>query len=128
MKILVVDDSPFMRQAVIKALSETKYKTSEIAQAGDGKEALKQFKAGGIDWVLCDWNMPGMNGLDFLIEARKIKTPKHVPILMVTREGTMSKMEQALEQGADRYVVKPFTAADIERGMDLAALKMAAKP
>ena len=49
MKILVVDDSPFMRQAVIRALSETKYKTSEIAQAGDGKEALKQFKAGGID-------------------------------------------------------------------------------
>jgi two-component system chemotaxis response regulator CheY len=69
-----------------------------------------------------------MNGLDFLIEARKIKTPKHVPILMVTTEGTMAKMEQALEQGADRYVVKPFTAADIERGMDLAALKMAAKP
>lgn len=122
MKFLVVDDSPFMRQAVIKSLKETKFGSgAAVSEAGDGEEALKHFKKGDLDVVLCDWNMPKMNGLQFVIEARKIKTPKHVPIIMVTTEGTLEKMGEALEKGADRYVVKPFSAKDLESSLERVA-------
>lgn len=126
MKILIIDDSPVMRKIVKKALTETKFNTAECVEAGDGKEALKIYKDGGIDWILCDWNMPNMNGLEFVIEARKVQTPKHVPIIMITTEGTMGKVEEALNQGADRYIVKPFTALDLEKNMNLVMSRMAA--
>lgn len=126
MKILIVDDSPVMRKIVKKSISETKFNTAETVEAGDGHEALKIFKGGGVDWILCDWNMPNMNGLEFVIEARKIATPKHVPIIMITTEGTMGKVEEALNQGADRYIVKPFTALDLEKNMNLIMNRMAA--
>ncbi len=126
MKILIIDDSPIMRKIVKKSLSETKFSTAETVEAGDGQEALKIYKNGGIDWIFCDWNMPNMNGLEFVIQARQVKTPKHVPIIMVTTEGTMGKVEEALNQGADRYIVKPFTALDLEKNMNLVLNKMAA--
>jgi len=127
MRVLVVDDSPFMRKAVINSLAQTKYASYGIIEAGDGQEALKVYKTGAVDWVMCDWNMPKMNGLEFLIEARKTKTSKYIPIVMVTTEGTLGKMDEALTQGADRYVVKPFKAADLENAMDLIAQKLATK-
>ena len=126
MKVLIIDDSPIMRKIVKKSLSETKYSSAETVEAADGEEALKVFKGGGIDWIFCDWNMPKMNGLDFVKEARKVKTKAHVPIIMVTTEGTMGKVEEALNEGADRYIVKPFTSQDLEKSMTLVMSKMAA--
>ncbi len=126
MKILIIDDSPIMRKIVKKALSETKFNSAETLEAGDGEEGLKIFKGGGVDWVLCDWNMPKMSGLDFVKEARKIKTKTHVPIIMITTEGTMGKVEEALNEGADRYIVKPFTSTDLEKSIGLVMSKMAA--
>lgn len=126
MKILIVDDSPIMRKIVKKSLGETKFSQAETVEAGDGEEALKVFKGGGIDWILCDWNMPKMSGLDFVKQARKIKSEKHVPIIMITTEGTMGKVEEALNEGADRYVVKPFTSLDLEKNMTLVMNKLAA--
>jgi two-component system chemotaxis response regulator CheY len=120
MKILVIDDSPFMRKAVIKSVNESLYRGATAVEAGDGQEGLEILKKGDIGLVLSDWNMPKMNGLQFVIEARKMLSANSVPIIMITTEGTLGKMEEALQRGVDRYVVKPFTTADIETGIKMA--------
>jgi two-component system chemotaxis response regulator CheY len=123
MKIMVVDDSSVMRKIVIRTIGETKFAGGPIVEAGDGAEALKKFDSEKPDWVFCDWNMPNMNGIDFVKQARQLKTKKHVPIVMVTTEGTMGKMEEALNEGVDSYIVKPFTGEQLERVMSKVAEK-----
>lgn len=128
MKIMVVDDSAVMRKIIRKALSETKFGTADIVEASDGADALKKFSSEKPDWVLCDWNMPNMTGIEFVKQARQVKTKAHVPIIMVTTEGTMGKMEEALNEGVDSYIVKPFTGEALERTMSKVADRMAAQP
>lgn len=112
--VLVVDDSGVMRKLVIRTLNETAYKPAKILEAGDGAEGLTVFQnESGIDLILSDWNMPNMDGLTFVKKIRE--QDKDVVILMITTEGTMGKMEEALEIGVDNYVVKPFKADDLER-------------
>lgn len=101
MKVLVVDDSAVMRKILVKALNEGGHR--EIVEAANGQEALD--KAGDVDIIFTDWNMPIMDGLTFVKEFRK--TSK-VPVVMVTTEGGQKEVLEAMKCGVNDYVVKPF--------------------
>jgi len=101
-KVLIVDDSTVMRKIVIKALMEAGH--TDIVEAADGKEALS--KAGDVDVVFTDWNMPVMDGLTFVKEFRK---GSQVPVVMITTEGGQKEVLEAMKAGVNDYIVKPFT-------------------
>ena len=105
-KILLVDDSPVMRKMVSRSLRQAGLDIDEVLEAGNGKEALTVLQANAPDVVICDWNMPEMNGLEFVQEARKTY---QTPIIMLTTEGTEDRINQAISAGANAYVTKPFT-------------------
>ncbi len=107
--VLVVDDSAMMRKIVVKNIREAGFEANFI-EAGDGNEGLEKFKAGGIDVVLTDWNMPNMDGITMVKEIRKLDPEKKVPIVMVTTEGSADKVKEAVMAGANNYIAKPFTA------------------
>jgi len=112
---LVVDDSGIMRKMVMKSLGETGLANFEFTEAEDGVEALKQFKPNKIDMIFVDWNMPRMNGFDFVKKIRATQKT-HIPIVMITTEGTMGKVQQALDRaGVDCYIIKPFTTAILQK-------------
>lgn len=122
---LVVDDSAVMRKLIIRTLNETEYKPATLVEAADGVEALSKFQsASDINVILSDWNMPNMDGLTFVKKVRE--KDKQVIIVMITTEGTMGKMEEALEEGVDNYVVKPFKADDLGRKLKRAFGRLAA--
>lgn len=104
MKALVVDDSVVMRKIVINAISQMGI--TDVGQAADGQEAVKEVMSGGYDLVLMDWNMPNMLGIDALkaMRANGVKTP----VIMVTTEAEKSRILEAIKSGANNYVVKPF--------------------
>ncbi len=104
MKALVVDDSAVMRKILIAALG--KMGVSDVCQAGDGKEAVVAAMTESPDFILMDWNMPVMSGLDALraIRASGSKTP----VIMVTTEAERSRVIEAIKNGASNYIVKPF--------------------
>jgi two-component system chemotaxis response regulator CheY len=107
-KILVVDDSAVMRKIIMKNLKEAGFEV-EFVEAGDGKEGLEKYQAGGIDLVMTDWNMPTMDGLALVKEIRKLDPQRKTPIVMVTTEGSADKVKEAVLAGANNYVAKPFT-------------------
>ena len=108
MKALIVDDSRVMRSILKKFLLGEGFKT--LFEAGDGQEALQRLKeVGSVDLVLVDWNMPKMNGLDFVLAMRKDRAFERVRVMMVTTEAEATQMVRALEAGANEYVMKPFT-------------------
>lgn len=105
-KVLVVDDSSVMRKMITRSLRQTGLDLSVTDEAGNGLEGLEVLQGKEVDLILCDWNMPEMNGLEFIKEARKTyKTP----IVMLTTESSQDKVVEAMEAGADGYVTKPFT-------------------
>jgi two-component system chemotaxis response regulator CheY len=107
MKILVVDDSSTMRRIISNALSSA-VEGSEIVEAGDGQEGFAAFEQNpDVDIILTDWNMPNMNGLDFLTKVREVN--KEVPVVMITTEAEKQNVVTAIKAGANNYVVKPFT-------------------
>ena len=107
MRALIVDDSRAIRGIIKKMLGEIGFETIEAAH---GTEAIERLRDGGpVDVMLVDWNMPEMNGFDFLCYVRGNPDYKNVPLMMVTSETEMSQMARALEAGANEYVMKPFT-------------------
>jgi two-component system, chemotaxis family, chemotaxis protein CheY len=107
MRALVVDDSKALRMLMRNILKGLGF---EIFEAGHGKEALDRLAAiGNIDLALVDWNMPEMNGLDFVKALRSDATKDDIKIIMVTTETEMPRMVAALEAGANEYLMKPFT-------------------
>jgi two-component system chemotaxis response regulator CheY len=107
MDALVVDDSRVMRLIVRRVLVDLGF---EVTEAGDGVEALERLQADGMpDVVLIDWNMPRMNGLELVRAIRSDRCYDEVRLVMVTTEGEASQMGLALSEGADEYVMKPFT-------------------
>jgi two-component system, chemotaxis family, chemotaxis protein CheY len=116
MKYLIVDDSPTMRRIVINSLAILGF--SKIEEAGDGFEALKKLEVGNIDFVITDWNMPNMSGLDLIKTIRSSERFKDLPILMVTTRGNKEDIIDALKARADNYVVKPFTAQVMKEKID----------
>lgn len=107
-RFLVVDDFSTMRRIIKNFLNELGY--SHVTEADDGKTALPVLKAGGIDFVITDWNMPGMPGLDLLKQIRSDPATQKLPVLMVTAEAKREQIVEAAQAGVSGYVVKPFTA------------------
>lgn len=105
MKILVVDDSITMRRIIINNLKSAGF--TDFVEAGNGVEALNNMT--GVDLVLTDWNMPVMDGLTLVKEIRGSSALAHLPIVMITTEGAKEEVVEALKQGVNDYVVKPFT-------------------
>ncbi len=107
MRILLVDDSTTMRNIQKKILAGLGY--SEIAEAGDGVQALAAFNAQRPDMMLVDWNMPNMDGLTLVKKVREVD--KQVLLLMVTTEAEKTRVIDAIKAGVNNYLVKPFTPA-----------------
>ncbi|MCX6147576.1 MAG: response regulator [Candidatus Kapabacteria bacterium] len=122
MKFLVVDDSPTMRRIVVNALKGFGY--TEVVEAGDGAEAVEQLKEHTVDFVITDWNMPNMSGLELTKHIRSTEGISTLPILMVTTRGLKADIIEALKARVNNYVVKPFTPQILKEKMDavLAAL------
>ena len=117
MRALIIDDSRAIRGIIRKMLSEIGF---EVLEAGHGLEALQRLKdAGQVDVMLIDWNMPEMNGYDFLRAVRANTEYDHVPAMMVTSETEMAQVAKALEAGANEYVMKPFSKEMILEKLNL---------
>jgi len=122
MKILVVDDFSTMRRIVRNLLKELGF--SNILEAEDGVDALRKLRAETFDFVVSDWNMPNMTGIDLLREIRKDAALKHLPVLMVTAEAKKENIIEAAQAGASGYVVKPFTAITLDEKLKKIFLTM----
>lgn len=110
--ILIVDDSPTMRRIIKNTLERIGHKTSY--EASHGKEALQQLKEYPINFVITDWNMPEMNGLEFVTELRSKEEYASLPVLMITTRGMKDDVLQAVNAGVNNYIVKPFTPETLE--------------
>ena len=116
MKILVVDDFSTMRR-IIKNLLRDLGLTNTF-EADDGQTALPMLKDGDFDFVVTDWNMPGMQGIDLLKHIRADDRLKHLPVLMVTAEAKREQIIAAAQAGVNGYIVKPFTAGTLKEKLD----------
>lgn len=108
LRFLVVDDFSTMRRIVRNALHDLGY--SEVSEAEDGKAALIILRQGNTDFLVTDWNMPGMHGLELLQAVRSDPALAKLPVLLVSAEAKRDQIVQAAQAGVDGYVVKPFTA------------------
>ncbi len=108
MRALVIDDSKAVRSIIGKIMRELGF--GEVVEAGNGLEALERLKEKGKPQIaLVDWNMPEMNGYEFVCAVRADSAYDDVPLMMITTETEMDKVMTALEAGANEYVMKPFT-------------------
>ena len=111
MKFLVVDDFATMRRIVRNLLKELNF--ANVDEAEDGVVALQKLSRDRFDFVVSDWNMPNMSGIDLLKAIRADATLKHLPVLMVTAEAKKENIIEAAQAGASGYIVTPFTAATL---------------
>jgi two-component system chemotaxis response regulator CheY len=117
MRALIIDDSRTMRTILAGMLRQLGFETAE---AGNGLEALGRLRAGGLpDVALVDWNMPVMGGLEFIQAVRDDPALCDLRLMMVTTETEMHQVANALQAGADEYVMKPFTREAIKDKLDL---------
>lgn len=116
MKILVVDDFSTMRRIIKNLLKDLGF--TSIQEADDGSTALPMLQQGDFDFVVTDWNMPGMQGIDLLRAIRADDSLKHLPVLMVTAEAKKEQIVAAAQAGVNGYVVKPFTAATLKEKLE----------
>ena len=112
LKILVVDDFSTMRRIVRNLLKELGY--TNVDEAEDGVAALQKLKGANFQFVVTDWNMPNMTGIELLKAIRADATLKHLPVLMITAEAKKENIIEAAQSGASGYIVKPFTAGTLE--------------
>ncbi|CAM4324071.1 chemotaxis response regulator CheY [Shewanella denitrificans] len=116
MKILIVDDFSTMRRIIKNLLRDLGFNNTQ--EADDGSTALPMLQRGDFDFVVTDWNMPGMQGIDLLKAIRADDSLKHLPVLMVTAEAKREQIIAAAQAGVNGYVVKPFTAATLKEKLD----------
>ena len=112
MRILIVDDFSTMRRIVKNLLGDLGY--TNTAEAEDGNSALAALQASHFDFVITDWNMPGMTGIDLLKAIRADAKLKTVPVLMVTAEAKREQIIAAAQSGVNGYIIKPFTAQTLQ--------------
>lgn len=115
-KILVVDDFSTMRRIIKNLLRDLGF--TNVDEADDGKTALPILKQGYVDFLITDWNMPEMTGIDLLKAVRADASLAHIPVLMVTAEAKREQIIAAAQAGVNGYVVKPFTAAVLKEKID----------
>src|SRR3984957_7201962 len=113
MKFLVVDDFPSMRRMVRSVLNELGY--SNVTEADDGSTAFPLLRDGNFDFLITDWNMPGMPGLELLKAVRADPKLAKLPVLMVTAEAKREQIIAAAQAGVNGYIIKPFTAAVLKQ-------------
>lgn len=116
MKVLIVDDFSTMRRIIKNLLRDLGF--TNTFEADDGNTALPMLKEGGFEFVVTDWNMPIMQGIDLLKEIRKDPKLKHLPVLMVTAEAKREQIIEAAQAGVNGYIVKPFTAGTLKEKLD----------
>ncbi|MGX9417287.1 chemotaxis response regulator CheY [Vibrio sp. RC27] len=116
MKILIVDDFSTMRRIVKNLLRDLGF--NNTSEADDGLTALPMLKNGDFDFVVTDWNMPGMQGIDLLKNIRADDNLKHLPVLMITAEAKREQIIEAAQAGVNGYIVKPFTAGTLKEKLD----------
>ncbi len=115
MKIMVVDDMSTMRRIVKNVLKQLGF--TNVEEAENGKEALEKLKGEPYGFVVSDWNMPVMTGIDMLRAIRADEALKQIPVLMVTAEAQKENIIEAVQAGVSNYIVKPFTAEALQDKM-----------
>lgn len=117
MRILVVDDFATMRRINITILKQLGF--DNIDEAEDGNDAYRKLKAvGNYGFVVSDWNMPNLDGLELLKKIRADDELKHIPVMMVTAEAEKNMVIEAIQAGVNNYIVKPYTAATFKEKFD----------
>jgi two-component system chemotaxis response regulator CheY len=114
-RALIIDDSSVMRKIVERSLRQAGLDLDKVVEAGNGAEALAALRENAVDLILCDINMPVMDGLEFVRQAATLELAKGVPIVMITTEGSESHVVQALTAGARGYIRKPFTPDQVKQ-------------
>ncbi len=116
MKFLVVDDFSTMRRIIKNLLIDLGY--PNVAEADDGSTALPMLQSGQFDFLITDWNMPGIPGLELLKAVRADARLAKLPVLMLTAEAKREQIIEAAQAGVNGYVIKPFTAATLKEKID----------
>ena len=116
MKILIVDDFSTMRRIIKNLLRDLGF--NNTSEADDGSSALPMLRTGSFQFLITDWNMPGMTGIDLLKAVRADASLKTLPVLMVTAEQKREQIIEAAQAGVNGYVVKPFTASTLKEKID----------
>ncbi|MFP5344896.1 MAG: chemotaxis response regulator CheY [Gammaproteobacteria bacterium] len=116
MKILIVDDFSTMRRIIKNLLRDLGF--NNTSEADDGNTALPMLQNGDFDFLVTDWNMPGMQGIDLLRAVRADAKLARLPVLMVTAEAKRDQIVEAAQAGVNGYVVKPFTAVTLKEKID----------
>lgn len=116
MKFLIVDDSPTMLRIIRNALREIGY--DDIVEAEDGEDALEKLEENDPDFVVTDWNMPNMNGVDLSSNIRNHPEYSDLPILMITTRGMKEDVKTAMKAEVNNYIVKPFEPEVLEEKID----------
>ena len=115
-KILVVDDFSTMRRIIKNLLRELGF--NNLDEADDGQTAWPKLKTGQFDFLVTDWNMPGITGLDLLKAVRSNPETANMPVLLVTAESKREQIIEAAQAGVNGYIIKPFTAATLKEKID----------
>jgi two-component system, chemotaxis family, chemotaxis protein CheY len=113
-RALIVDDSSVMRKIVERSLRQAGVNLTQVLEAGNGAEALGVLQESKVDLILCDINMPVMDGLEFVKQLAGVENGKGVPVVMITTEGSETHVVQALSAGARGYIRKPFTPDQVK--------------
>jgi two-component system, chemotaxis family, chemotaxis protein CheY len=113
-RALIVDDSSVMRKIVERSLRQAGLSITQVLEAGNGAEALATVQNNKVDLILCDINMPVMDGLEFVKQLPSVENAKGVPVVMITTEGSEGHVIQALSAGARGYIRKPFTPDQVK--------------
>ena len=113
LNVLIVDDSSAIRMILKRVIMHSTLEVTAVSEAGDGVVALEKLSTDDVGLILCDINMPNMDGIQFLEKMRADGRFKSIPVVMITTEGSADKVTRALELGANGYIKKPFTAEQI---------------
>ena len=116
MKILIVDDSITIQRIITNALKSVGFPDTIVA--ANGRDALEKLTSNNVDFIITDWNMPEMNGLDFIKQVRANPIYTSLPILMITTRGTEHDVIEALQAKVNSYIVKPFTPQELKEKID----------
>lgn len=115
LSVLIVDDSSVMRKIVEQSVRHAGFDLDRVLEASNGSDALRMSREDGIDLILMDINMPGMDGIEFLRQWRAQNGIPHVPVMMITTEGAERRVLEAIALGARGYLRKPFSEDEVRR-------------
>ena len=116
MKILIVDDFSTMRRIIKNLLRDLGF--TNTSEADDGQTALPMLQQGSFDFLVTDWNMPGMEGIELLKRVRADENLKSLPVLLVTAEAKKEQIVEAAQAGVNGYIVKPFTSGTLKEKIE----------